>query len=187
MSVSDQVEVQDILWLNEPDQDVLTNLTQAIDHEVICVDHQSEEVCQRLLDLAELICVQVLDDSDEVFPRNSTPFDLSNIRLLVDGLATFAYILVVLHDVQTCSAAFFKAVPRVKHDLEILASCKQHCAVGLDEVLAIKLKHDIEEVVQVATLSHLSHHLCVLLVDSVFWRLDYRVVDLTELELYPLL
>ena len=78
MCMSDQIEVKYVHRLDESDKDVLTNLTQAIDHEVICVDHKSEEVCERLLDLAELVRVQVLDDGDEVFPWNSSHFDLSN-------------------------------------------------------------------------------------------------------------
>ena len=54
-------------------------------------------------------------------------------------------------------------------------------------MLPIKLKYDVEEVVQIAALSHLCHHLGILFVDSVFRWLHHRVVYLTELELYSFL
>ena len=97
--MGDQVEIEDVLGFHEANQDVLAYLTQPVDHEVVCVDHQSQEVSQGLLDLAELISVQVLDDCDEVLPWNTTYFDLANTCLLVNSLASLVRILLVLNDV----------------------------------------------------------------------------------------
>ena len=97
--MGDQVEIEDILGFHEANQDVLAYLTQPVDHEVVCVDHQSQEVSQGLLDLAELISVQVLDDCDEVLPWNTTHFDLANTCLLINSLASLVHILLVLNDV----------------------------------------------------------------------------------------
>lgn len=171
--MSNQVEVKNILGLDEPDENVLADFTQSIDHEVVCVDHQSQEVSESLFNLAELIGVQVLYDCDEVFSRDSSHLHLSNSMLLIDCLAALAGILVVLDDAQIGSGTFSKAVFGVEHDLEVLASSKENSTVGFNEVFSIKFEHHIEEIVQVATLSHLSHHLGVLFIDSVFRRLDY--------------
>ena len=43
VSVSDQVQVQDILWLDKAAKDVLTKLWHAIDHKVVSVEHQTQE------------------------------------------------------------------------------------------------------------------------------------------------
>lgn len=52
-----------------------------------------------------------------------------------------------------------------------------------DQMLAIKLEHDIEEVIQVSTLDHLSMNDIVLLFDPVFRRLNHScVVKLIEVE-----
>lgn len=100
MSMGNQVEIEYILWFDKPDQDVLTDLTKSIDHKVVCVEHQSEKVCESLFYLTELICIQILDYRNEVFSWDTAYFDLTNPMLLIDRLAALAHVLVILHNVQ---------------------------------------------------------------------------------------
>ena len=51
-------------------------------------------------------------------------------------------------------------------------------------MLTIKFEYDIEEVVQITALDHLSVDNVILLLDTVLWRLDHcRVVELVKVEL----
>lgn len=160
--MSHQVKVHHVLWLHELLEDVLAQICQFSDHEIVGVNQQSQEKRQVALCLTEVVCVQELDYGRKVLLGDAFDDNIAHSSGLCMCLVVFT-----VGECTLLGGALLEAIFGVKHDAEVLTASVQHSTVRTHQVVAVKLEHNVEEVVQVATLGHLRVNDVVLLLNTI--------------------
>ena len=163
MRMSHQVKVHHVLWLHELLEDVLAQLCQLTDHEIVGVDEQAQEKGQVALRLTEVVRVEELNYGRKVLLRDAFDDNIAN----PSGLGVSLVILTV-SECTLLGGALLEAILGVEHDPEVLAAGVQNSTVRTHQVVAVKLEHNIKEVVQVAALGHLRVYDVILLFNPIF-------------------
>ena len=126
VSVRYQIEIHDILGYHELTEDVLAQICQSPNHEIVSIDEEAEEESQVALSLTETICVEELDNGSEVLFGYATHKDIFH-----------SIMLNLIHQEEILMATLRKAIPRAKHNAEVLTTGMEHSTVCPHQVLAI--------------------------------------------------